>query len=494
MRRAVGCTYPALALASAGSIFACGAPVTDAQPAPPPTASAEPPASASSPGPASYTCGLLTVPIGGAVPGDAPALPNQLTANCFAWWELISLSWPTDGSSLGAPGNTSPVTWETYMSTSELFLPGGETPPAFGTQPTPPSPCGSLVAARAPGARMRVLHDSAKFSTDFIANVDDAEAFPGRAPAWLGAQNGTNLWYEVRVNEGEYDTIVGNGWYAAKGQAASIAANHPVLLPQGSYLGKTGAIELKAAWMEVTDPTDAKWNRYKVSRALVVDPDDDSCRDITVALVGLHIIHKTANQPTWLWATFEHVDNAPDQADVDAGSLPAGAEYNLYSTDCQPRAISVSAKACLPDGAKSPVTVGCAPNVSPPYYLGDGCPAPTPIQVTRVLPIDANAQAANEASRRALARYASDTVFQYYQLVNVIWSTNPVQDPTTPIEVPTPIRSMNPPTRVANTTLETYAQDKTCTDCHQYATTATLPGQQPSSHSADFSFVLSLAQ
>ncbi|WP_434424516.1 hypothetical protein [Nannocystis pusilla] len=79
---------------------------------------------------------------------------------------------------------------------------------------------------------------------------------------------------------------------------------------------EVGALELKAAWMEVPNPDDAQWNRYKLAQAVVVDPATQKCQALTVALVGLHIIHKTQAQPTWVWATFEHVDNAPDAADA----------------------------------------------------------------------------------------------------------------------------------------------------------------------------------
>lgn len=439
-----------------------------------------------------FQCGLLTVPISGTVPGDAQTLPNQLEANCFAWWEFISLNWPGDGKAFGVPGDTSAVAWETYAPLSQVFLPRGVAPPPFGTQPAPPQRCADLVA-REGANKVNVLREVSKFSAEF-SDGDDAEAFPGDAPAWLGTQSGTNVWYEVRLNEDEFDTIVANGWYSAAGQAKTIASGKPVLLPQGVYQGVTGAIELKAAWMEVTNPADPKWRRYKLSEAIIVDSNDDTCRYVSVALAGLHIIHKTASQPTWIWATFEHVDNAPNQHDVEAGSVSSGTAYNFYSAKCQEQQVDVDNAVCLPKEGRSPVAVPCTPNTPPPYYLGRSCPKPVPIQVARALPLDANAVQANDYVHQALGRYAPDNVFLNYQLVNVIWSTNPVEDPSVPVHVPTPIRGMNPPKKVANTTLETYAQNKTCTDCHQNATTATVSGMPDSKFSSDFSFALSAAQ
>jgi len=91
----------------------------------------------------------------------------------------------------------------------------------------------------------------------------------------------------------------------------------------GVYNGVTGAIELKAAWMEVNDLQNPKWKRYKLSTATVLDPTTGKLRNTTVALVGLHVLHKTAKQPTWVWATFEHIDNVPD-----SGSTATG-QYNF---------------------------------------------------------------------------------------------------------------------------------------------------------------------
>ncbi|MEZ4295045.1 MAG: hypothetical protein R3B70_08700 [Polyangiaceae bacterium] len=64
------------------------------------------------------------------------------------------------------------------------------------------------------------------------------------------------------------------------------------------------------------------------------------------------------------------------------------------------------------------------------------------------------------------------SVWQYYQLIDVMWSTNPLPDPTTPVQAPHIPRSMTSGGQlVYNTTLETYMQSLKCTDCHEYAPT-----------------------
>jgi len=438
-------------------------------------------------------CGLLTVQFDSIVPGDAPILSSQTDADCFAWWEFVTLNWPTDsGAGFGDPGDTAPVQWETFMPSDMLFRPGALPPPPWGTQAELPPNCrsSSLLAAFA-RRHLRVIRATSKFAsasgTTFALPNDIEQAAPTNAPNWLGAQNGTNIWYEVLVSEDEYNFIDTNELYNANQQAAWVdnGNGRAIVLPKGTNGGQVGSIELKAAWMEVTDPTNAKWNRYKISPAVVVDPATGNCRMVTVALVGLHIIHKTASQPTWIWATFEQVDNVP-------GAPNASGTYNFYNPNCTPRTMDVPT-GCLPKDSTSPVTIGCTPNVPPPYYLGTGCPGASPIQVSRVVPIDATAQQVNATMQAAIRNLYPNSVWQYYQLVNVIWSTSPTQDPSKPVAVPMPLSGMLPTIPVANTTLETYAQNLTCTDCHRYATIAPTATDSTPVWDSDFSFALGTA-
>jgi hypothetical protein len=450
-------------------------------------------AAAADAGAPSTQCSGNTLTLGPIVPGDVASQLNQQDFDCYAWQELIGLNWPAalpDGgppSAFGDPADTSPVVWETYMDIDTLFNAAGTAPPAWGTQPVIPPACQSLPEAKA-GKRPRALTMSAKFSEVFLAPGASAQATP--PPNWLGAQNGTNLWYEVRVSQDEYDYIVQNGLYNADNQAAFYkdgGADALITLPVGQMkFGQTtalGALELKAAWMVVTDPTSDKWKRYKKTSAFVYDPAADTCSSVTAALVGLHILHKTSSQPTWVWATFEHVDNVP-AAGSDAGAPPYG--YNLNSGSCTSQSVNVPAN-CLPDGgagdASKEVSVTCAPNTQPPYNLGAGCPGPVPIQVTRTQPLDDSAQTINALAQGFIASANPSSVWQYYQLVNVIWSTNPAT--LQPQSVPLSFSSPQPPgVTVANTTLETYAQGTTCLDCHKYASIA---GQ--SGYESDFSFI-----
>ncbi|KAA1014460.1 hypothetical protein FVF58_06330 [Paraburkholderia panacisoli] len=111
-----------------------------------------------------------------------------------------------------------------------------------------------------------------------------------------------------------------------------------------------------------------------------------------------------------------------------------------------------------------------------------------PVQVVRQFPIAKELAQLNLAVQQELASSNKKSVFQYYQLVNVQWD----QSPTLPITAPnqqirlntSSMTSDGPNLPVANTTLETYAQTRSCVSCHAGATiagSATL--------ASDFSFV-----
>lgn len=459
-----------------------------------------------------FPCGSMTMSFSSSIPADL-GIANQTDANCFAWQEFIGLNWPASGGVFGAPGDLGAVQWLGYMDTHQLFQPDAAPPPPWGTEPQITAECQREAGLSDEQARhAHPLVSATKFSGNFLDASETGQAFPRNAPAWIGDAAGPNVWFEVRVNRDEYDYIVQNQFYNANKQLAFYTAQNPVTVPlqlpagcngpsAGCASTITGAIELKAAWMEVPDPANARWRNYKVTTGIIVEPTTQKCTLKTVALVAFHIMHKTQSQPTWTWATFEHKANAPDE-----GTTPTG-EWNFYRTNCTTQTVNVPT-ACQYKQQAS-VTTTCTPNQPPQYEIGQGCPASTPTQVTRVNPIDPAATQVNGIVQSAIAAAWSDSVWQNYELVNIVWSANP---PTIPpacktgspgcqsTTTPQLTQSMNPSTAVANTILETYIQDhdptnpfakSNCLLCHTYAS---VPGATTPAYAADFSFALGEAQ
>jgi hypothetical protein len=244
----------------------------------------------------------------------------------------------------------------------------------------------------------------------------------------------------------------------------TFAVKPGISLPDGTEAsaayGKTGAIEIKAAWLEL--PNKADWPRFKISKAVVNYPGQKP-KTVVVGLTGLHIIHKTALGQQFIWATFEHKQNAPDATQVAAKQFSP--PYTYYNPDCDP----------------STDYYKCVANADPASVNGGKNPYDAPIQVVRTTPIATRPN--NDVAglnqyvwTQVIAPQSADSTFLNYQLVNTLWSN---QNTTVPAgsRVPLPAPQLSPgPSQepVANTTMETYVQNLTCLACHASAPIAKL--------------------
>jgi len=463
----------------------------------------------------SWQCSLNPSPtVSSTVPNDV-VISNQFAMNCFAWQEFIALNWAAAAGQrgvadpnatpamFGSPSASGLTVWETYKDKSEVFLPLGAEPKPWEAPPPPPA-CqnAAAVTIALQNPRVQVLSMLSAFG-DF--RLDETTQASGQ---WLADQNGNLIYYDIRIDKGEFDWIVKNKFYnadvqnktAATGVNPTPGGDYQVKLPAGCNEGgcpapQLGAIELKAAWRILTNP--AEYGRYLTSQAVLISPSG-VCSPATIGLVALHIIHKTALQPQFIWATFEQVDNVPPAA--------TATPTTFNSPNCQ--CTNQIPDSCLTSKPPSPVYQNCeagqrvcAPNnttplpVTPPYNITASCPAYA-VQVTRYRPISNTTidpvADTNTAAMQLIRSADPQSVFQYYQLVDVLWSNSP-QDPYTndkghpgppaPLyvmqQVPEPVSLP-----VANTTMETYVQGMTCLNCHIAATVPNGP------YASDYSFLL----
>lgn len=466
----------------------------------------------------------VKIPFNNKVLGDI-SFTNQSVANCFAWQNFISLNWPADTTkAFGTPKDLSPVQWENFISEGALFQKNGVAPQEWGNVISNKfknrlNKLGKKGFRKIKNSLLKDIHPKLLKSTklDTITNLNfllkkldiklldytskitnpkkisldtlnsSEQAGANGKPAWLGAQNGTNLWYEIKLNKDFYDYVVENGFYNARAQHEAILNGDPMNFPRGDDYNTVGAIELKAAWMEVTDPISKQWERYKLAKTIVLDKYTDSLRVTTVALVGLHILHKTESQPTWVWTTFEHIDNVPD----DSYTHPYG--FNFYNSQCTKQKVK------LRNGSE--VTVDCTPNERPPFFLKEA--APVPIQITRKNAINKDfSQSVNKRMQDNIRAHNPKSVWQYYQLVDVIWSQGSQEEAMTKPEIlQAPPKEFNTfamasgANIVANTTLESYTQEKTCFTCHVNSKIAPYPPTSSLNKTfGDFSFAIGSAK
>ncbi len=142
----------------------------------------------------------------------------------------------------------------------------------------------------------------------------------------LMAQNNSLVYYALQVNDvfAYLRTGQANGAIAATqfpttpanlNAIVNFALAHNKSLPDANAL----AIELKSSWIDATglaNPGDyvtisARIPNYNTSSTTQWVPDGTS-KVVQLAMVGMHVVGSTAGHPEMLWATFEHVNNAPN--------------------------------------------------------------------------------------------------------------------------------------------------------------------------------------
>lgn len=411
----------------------------------------------------------LTPILSGEIPLEVPEPPADIIDDpvltrpffdTFSWQSFIALSWPADLLNRGVPiepnspdkfrqtnrsgGDNSPVVWETYREGFELFPRNNTVPPEWNSANPVQTPAGEVSGAR-------VLAMATKGGIVGQQN----EAFSGP----LIDQNRNYARFEVRINQIEYDQVRNNRWYDKATIDAAIADTvadqiSKGISPQQGIEFDTNAMEVKAAWRELTDQDDH--TRYYVREALIAGEDGYNYTIAAMGLVGLHIMQKTATFPQWIWSTFEHIDNV-------SGSHPS---FNNGTND--PPSLIVD---------NQPAGYNYEPNgVQLPFPVRE---SREPVQVTRAVPIPTtpnnppgySTQELNEKYRALL----KGTVWENYQLIVTQWPLNPsLPSPYNPQFDPENYQDNfagDPfPQRAANVTMETYFQTtSSCMECHYHA-------------------------
>lgn len=446
----------------------------------------------------------LDVVVGPYIPGGVVAASNQAPFDCFGWQSFIALNWAPPGYTsefyFGKPGDTTHTWWQTWKNVHDTFQSNGAEPSPWGQPVLPPKACTGLA-------------DSA---TVFYAPDDIAQAAPlpketgGKSLNWLADKESRLVWYQIVMNQAAFKTIVDKTqplWNAAQQRAFYEASDKNFIkLKSGALYSPfsgvpaydtdqhLGAMEVKVSWLQVEDITQAPWNtEYKTMQAYIYSPSTGQCRVGDFAMIGQHIIQKAYQQNTWVWATLEHVKNSPNLND-----LPVSNDYLFYDPNCKPVTIP---DACGGGETVCTLTPGLNPVTYPSYELTDyvidptdAICKPTPIQVARSNVIGNIAQQATQNVHAAIKQHYPDSIWLNYELVDVLWNQNgsgngaSVKNRTPPLPVGAQLRPKPDSQKVVNTTMETYAQDLTCTDCHTYGTISSTPpcGSKPQ-YETDFS-------
>lgn len=380
-----------------------------------------------------------------------PSLPSEVengreANNCdfhrFSWQSfLYGIS---DRSTKQISKSGEPTIFGDWMSDAGIFVPAGKAPTLWGETPPPPPTC------KTTGEVKLILRQADRISGS--AQIEAILEAVSAAPLVAQPRHGVGrqwVHFGIAVNKPMYD-------YLAKCDLYKLACFNSVAekidFPAES-------IEIKTAWKVVADAASA--TNYYTTTALVEPSEPPAsarkCKKATVALVGFHLVRKTPLHPEWIWATFEHRDNAPDCKNPQ----PAPASGWSFNDPASKRAPNKYIDACTGTGKFDPDCVKLA----------------APTQVCRQNPWGGGNET-NQGNIRSIngnvkSLLASDSVWRNYHMVGGIWN-DITKNP------PKPTGSL----LAANTTAETYLQQTNCFGCH-----TSTPKHEAREEQADFSHI-----
>ncbi|KAB0520437.1 sialidase family protein [Pseudomonas brassicacearum] len=378
--------------------------------------------------------------------GDNPQLPADLATGLshtdyatFAWRSFFALNntamTPLPASrGMGNPTSSfadsgkvsqspTPLLWQTFAHRSELFPAVGFNPVGGPTRSLGSDPNYTYTQflkkpiRMAPGTDF-TLYNNLDEATQIGQNAIFFPVKPPNAAKTTDARgdyapsNDSQILFEAKANPVVYNYAKGLTRYP----------DH-IVLPGG-------AVEVKAAWRKLADIPVPDRGRYHTATVVTYTgtDTDPQAQNEDYALVALHIIHKTANYPTFIFATFEHEDalTLPD------GKSPTGLYYiaNYNKIDYPGLDSATPPTATFSDGNKtytvSLPTEGLVANakLDPPVYSGsNGIPEGQagPIKVVQPLTIHSEVQAVNDQVRQLMDgnREFDNSVWKHYRLKGV---------------------------------------------------------------------------
>jgi len=370
------------------------------------------------------------------VPHDVPAGQKARVQDLaiFAWREFIALNWTaSDPATTGLRGRADTtkdfvtikadgagdfplLVWMTYRHKNELFPADGKTDPKFDSNVATYKYKGPPIK---PGTNT-VPSTSAVAAPAFnlFTNLDETSEI-GLCNMYAhqtGGQAGIRIAYEAKVSRAVFDyaNTVGLTQCDSKGNCPTltaarkntmanlaqyggicslpngVSASSVVMLPCGdnAIVGDAGegAIEIKAAWRPLT--TQEAASGHFLTRKVIFYTGqqfvNEQYNNAIWGLVALHIIHKTKSFPTFVFATWEQVDNYDDQNNKNSESLA---------------------------------------------FVNTGTKLPN-IPVTRAHPINPPIPPVNDAVHALFKARDPATIWQYYKLIGV--QGMPINGPPTP--------------------------------------------------------------
>ena len=365
----------------------------------------------------------------------AKELPREhLMFDILSWREFVAVCWPVndDGIAMQDINDSGRKRFATWKTDNDIFLPDGGRPAPWGTNQQNRRFVGYGIR---PGARVldniSAVHGPLNTKPRRgRGEVSQAFAYP------IWDRNGWMVRYEIYVNRDEFEYIAANELYNIDGQVAFTKAGGKVSFPLDVSVDNVGAIELKLAWKVLDESKGDLLDRFlTVKGAIFTGADGKQPVERTLALVGMHIGHRTHSSPQWIWSTFMHVD-----------SLQTDALKTFQHKPINPLFV---------DPANEIALINTPAQTSAIFLDGQ-----IPTQVSQVTPVPLATEQVNRLALSALRSRRS--VLQYYKLLGTQWPTEPIAVPSPPDKLPDGITNKPggrpTPVYLINPLLETYFQ------------------------------------
>jgi len=222
-------------------------------------------------------------------------------------------------------------------------------------------------------------------------------------------------------------------------------------------------IEIKTSWkiLQTADPS-----YYSMTASI----EGISPNPVTLGLVGFHLVINTQLHPEFVWATFEHVSNAPDCTNPQP---PPAAGWSFLSSECATCLQTKGVSGCPQCNFNTP-----SPTPTPP---GTPSVTGTPSQVCRVYRDGTDSGSMTSGNNNDTNRFNIDTlnsqiagflsqlpstspmtVWKNYTLIAGLWTNGGVPSGGADVQ--------RGSLEAANTTMETFGQtpNNNCFSCHGY--------------------------
>jgi hypothetical protein len=331
---------------------------------------------------------------------------------------------------LTSPSSSGGLNFENYQSTTDVF---GTPVAASAARMTDLRTKKTRVFlprfgkpnAAQTAARSRAVAAGAPFN-------DDQQA---KSRGVLISQSNQITYYEQLIDPVQAGFITACTLQIAACQTQPAAA--PLRIP-------SGGIELKSSWLPMSKTAPNVGQFYTIPGFPVMNNQGTTYTPDFMALVGFHLVFATSTHKELIWATFEHIANAPTGPCTPGKAMPPPAGFKSWTYF---NAADTSCK-----------NINTWPS-----------PAPTnpPFPITQAMLVNPsgggsqqNVATIQSINQSVAGLLPASSVWKNYTLIGGIW-TNGVLPATSGNEVGSLL--------IANTTMETFTQNLSCFGCHNIA-------------------------